>query len=178
MKYLANIISLSRPLLAASLFWFINNQKMFIIMYSLCWLTDLIDGPIARATKSQSELGSKLDDLGDTTLIIIMAIILLIWLEFKIISFIPLIIAIVVIRLSNLYITKNKYGKTYIIHTYLAKILGFFVLLLPIVYLISNQIWFIYFVLVFAVITSFEETIIHLSSDKYNPNKKSIFLKR
>lgn len=173
MKYLANCISLSRPLLALSLFWFINNKKMFIVVYALCWLTDAIDGPIARATKSQSEFGSKLDDLGDTSLIVIMGIIMIIWLKWQMLSLIPLILCLIAVRICNLFITKNKFGRVYITHTYMAKGLGFLVMLMPVIYLLTGKIWFVYLVLAISIITSLEETLIHITSDKYNQREKA-----
>ena len=173
----ANIISLTRPFLALSLFFFINNVRMFIIMYTLCWFTDLIDGPIARATKTKSDFGSKLDDLGDYTTIFVLVVIMTIWLGARMNEFIPLIITIFLIKIGNGIITKAKYGKVYIIHTYLAKFTAFVIFIAPIVFLLTGSIALFYVVMIVGYLEAVEECIIHFTRKTYNPEKKSIFLK-
>lgn len=175
MKNLANAISLTRPFLALSLFFFINNKSLFLVMYCLCWFTDLIDGPIARATKSVSDFGSRLDDIGDYTIIVVAIIIFSIWLQAAFLPFVPLIGIMLVIRVSNGIITKRKYGKVFIIHTYLNKFTAFTVFLMPVIYILTGTYGFLYFVLAVSIIASFEETIIHLKSDVYSSERKSIF---
>ena len=64
-KHLANIISLSRVAGAIALFFFNEISTAFLIIYVLCGITDLIDGPIARKTNSTSPLGATLDTVGD-----------------------------------------------------------------------------------------------------------------
>ncbi len=177
-KYSANIISFSRIILAASLFWFINDPKVFLIIYSIAWFTDAIDGGVAKLTKSQSEFGSKIDDLADTTLISCMGIIMIIWLGKEFIQFIPFVIIFLAIRILNLMITKHKYGKTCIIHTYSAKALGLLVLLMPIVYLLTDSVIVMYVVVIAAIFVSLEETLIHSTSEQYDPDNKSYFIKR
>ncbi len=178
MKHLANIISFSRIIMAPSLFWFINNKYIFIAIYTLCWITDAVDGKVARATHSESELGSKIDDVADTTLIIVMGIIMIIWIKAEALIFIPLIVAVIIIRLINIMITKYKYKNVCIIHTYGAKFLGKLVFLMPIVYLVFNYLYFVSIVLIFAILVSLEESFIHLTSEEYNPEKKSLFIKK
>lgn len=177
-KYLANIISFSRIILAASLFWFINNPKTFLIIYALGWFTDAIDGTVAKLTKSQSELGSRIDDLADTILIFSMGVIMIIWLGRDFIQFIPFVIIFLAIRIINLMITKHKYGKSYISHTYSAKALGLLVLLLPVVYLLASNLIYIYAVVIIAIFVSLEETLIHSTSEKFDPDKKTYFIKK
>lgn len=174
-KYIANIISLTRPFIALSLFFFINNTQMFLIMYSLCWFTDLIDGPIARRTKSASEFGSKLDDLGDYTTIVVVVIIFTIWIRNQMVTFIPFLVAIAAIRISNIVITHRKYGKSYIIHTYLNKFTAWTVFITPVVYLLYDNMVMMYVVMAVAILASIEEMIIHIKSSTYDSNNKTIF---
>lgn len=174
-KNIANIISLTRPFIALSLFFFINNHMMFLVMYSLCWFTDLIDGPIARKTKSASDFGSKLDDLGDYTTIVVVVIIFTIWIKNQMLTLVPFLVAIAAIRISNVVITNRKFGKTYIIHTYLNKFTAWTVFMAPVVYLLWDNLVMVYIVVTVAILASLEEMFIHLATSSYDANNKSIF---
>ncbi len=67
-KNLANYITSSRLIGALVLIGIEANTKMFLIVYSLCGLTDAIDGFVARKFKIESEYGRKLDSLSDLML--------------------------------------------------------------------------------------------------------------
>lgn len=69
MKLVPNCITLSRTLLALLLFWLEPLGAGFTIVYILCGITDMLDGPIARKTGTISSLGAKLDSLADMTLV-------------------------------------------------------------------------------------------------------------
>lgn len=53
----------------------------FWAVYLLCGLSDMLDGALARRLKAESELGSKLDSLGDLAFVIVCAVRLLPGLE-------------------------------------------------------------------------------------------------
>lgn len=65
MKHLPNIISTIRIPLSISLILFIHHSLIFITIYLFCGVSDILDGYIARKTKSQSILGAKLDSIAD-----------------------------------------------------------------------------------------------------------------
>lgn len=177
-KHAANILSLSRVVMALTLFLAYKNKFAYLAIYIICWLTDALDGAVARATKSQSELGSKLDDLGDTVLIVSMGIIMILWMKTEAIRFIPLIVMLILLRIANMFYTRYKFGQVCIIHTYGAKLLGILVLLLPIVYIIFNSLIMLYIVLAFSIMVTLEEALIHITSKDYNPERKSVFMSR
>lgn len=174
MKNLANIISLSRAALALSLFAILNNKIMFIIITIICWMTDVIDGKVARLTNSASDTGSRIDDIADTTLIVVTSIIMIIWLKASILLFIPYAIFLVILKLINMSISKKKYGSVYIIHTYAARFTCFLILLMPIIYLIFSNTLIIYIMLLSATYSFIEEGLIHLTNDEFNSNSKSL----
>lgn len=177
-RNMANILTTSRFIAAFFLFFFIKNEKGFLILYSICWFTDFIDGTIARVTKTQSDFGSRMDDIADYTLIIIMISIMIIWIQKLVFPYLPLLFLMIAIRVANGFITKKKFGKTYIIHTYMNKLTAFTAFLLPIFYIQFNFLPFAYIVLSIGVLASFEETMIHLRSNVYNSERKSIFSKQ
>lgn len=129
-KHLANIISLSRVAGAIALFFFNDISTAFLIIYVLCGITDLIDGPIARKTNSTSPLGATLDTVGDVATYLALTKVLIIkklvagWILAWILS------AGVLFGVSAL-ISKRRFGKLYLPHTYLGKIFGGAVFVLP-----------------------------------------------
>lgn len=129
-KHLANIISLSRVAGAIALFFFNDISTAFLIIYVLCGITDLIDGPIARKTNSTSPLGATLDTVGDVATYLALTKVLIIkklvagWILAWILS------AGVLFGVSAL-ISKHRFGKLYLPHTYLGKIFGGAVFVLP-----------------------------------------------
>lgn len=129
-KHLANIVSLSRVAGAIALFFFNTISTPFLIIYVLCGFTDLIDGPIARKTNSTSPLGATLDTVGDVATYLALTKVLILrnlvakWILCWILG------AGIVFGIGAL-ISKRRFGKLYLPHTYLGKIFGGSVFVLP-----------------------------------------------
>lgn len=68
-KNTANAITASRIVLAASILFLPALSAEFFAVYSLCGLSDMADGFIARKTGTESELGAKLDSIADTVFV-------------------------------------------------------------------------------------------------------------
>ena len=68
-KQLANIITSCRILLSIILLFCPLFSIIFYIMYLFCGITDMVDGTIARKTKSVSELGARLDTVADSVFV-------------------------------------------------------------------------------------------------------------
>ena len=68
-KNAANAITASRIVLAVSLLFLPALSAEFFAVYSLCGLSDMADGFIARKTGTESELGAKLDSIADTVFV-------------------------------------------------------------------------------------------------------------
>ena len=94
-----------------------KGPTVFLTLYSIAWVTDGLDGRIARMLKTQSDFGSKLDDIGDTLLGIVMGISIFSWIGFELFNFLPYAVPLILIRIFNIFYTKKKYGKPYV-HTY------------------------------------------------------------
>lgn len=130
-KHVANIISLSRVAGAVALFFFNSLSKAFLAIYVFCGLTDLIDGPIARKLNATSPLGATLDTVGDVATYLALTKVLIIkksvpgWILAWILS------AGVVFGIAT-FISKHRFNKFYLPHTYLGKIFGGAVFVLPI----------------------------------------------
>ena len=130
-KHLANIVTSSRIIGAIVLFFLNDITTTFLIIYVLCGFTDLIDGPIARKTNSSSTLGATLDTVGDVgtylalTKILIKNKLVPVWILIWIIS------AGVLFGACSL-VSKKRFNKIYLPHTYLGKIFGGAVFVLPV----------------------------------------------
>lgn len=140
-KHLANIVTSSRILGAIFLFFCKDITTTFLIIYILCGFTDLIDGPIARKTNSSSTLGATLDTVGDVgtylalTKILIKNKLVPIWILIWILS------AGVLFGACS-FISKKRFNKMYLPHTYLGKIFGGAVFVLPVaMQIVDGAVW-------------------------------------
>lgn len=140
-KHLANIVTSSRIVGAVILFTCNDISTLFLIIYVLCGFTDLIDGPIARKTGSTSTLGASLDTIGDVgtylalTKILIRNKLVPKWIFFWILG------AGVLFGVCSL-VSKKRFNKMYLPHTYLGKIFGGMVFVLPLMMqFMPGEIW-------------------------------------
>ena len=66
MKFVPNILSISRIIAASFLFTFNDfYEPMFLVLYIWCAFSDFFDGKIARKYHCESVLGAALDTIGD-----------------------------------------------------------------------------------------------------------------
>lgn len=130
-KHIANIVSLSRVVGAAVLFCMNSISKPFLTVYVLCGFTDLIDGPIARKTNSSSELGASLDTIGDVLTYLALTKILI---KQKLVPWwiLAWILSAGVLFGICAFVSKHRFKKLYLPHTWLGKIFGGSVFVLPI----------------------------------------------
>ncbi|CAB1244425.1 CDP-diacylglycerol--glycerol-3-phosphate 3-phosphatidyltransferase [Clostridiaceae bacterium BL-3] len=177
MKSIANYISVSRIVLSIILV-FVNSLGIaFYAIYIICGFSDIIDGFIARKTKTTSRFGAKLDSIADMVVAFVLlfifypiinpAIEIVIW-----------IISIAAIRLISMVVALKKYKTFASIHTYGNKITGIFLFVFPILFLYIDTNMLIYIICAVASISAIEELIIQLTSSELQINRKSIFQNR
>lgn len=77
MKRLPNILTLLRGLGAAALIGLDVNRAAFWLVYALCGLSDMLDGPLARRLHAEGALGERLDSAADGLLVVACAVTLL-----------------------------------------------------------------------------------------------------
>ena len=68
---LANALSALRIILSVALLAPPALSPTFLALYAAAGLTDMLDGFVARQTKTETELGAKLDSIADLTLAVI-----------------------------------------------------------------------------------------------------------
>lgn len=64
-RNIANALTISRILCGVCLLFFDVFSPIFYILYLFCGFSDMIDGFVARKTKSVTDFGSKLDSIAD-----------------------------------------------------------------------------------------------------------------
>ena len=127
-KHIANIVTGCRILGSVMLLFFPAFSAEFYITYIICGFSDMIDGSIARKTKSNSKLGAKIDTIAD-----------LVFVTVSLSKMLPSIniplwiwgIAIAIIRIGNIvwgYVSEKRFIS---LHTVMNKITGLLLFLLP-----------------------------------------------
>ena len=88
---MANIITLIRIGLAISLLLIKKYSPPFLIVYSICGFTDILDGYIARNRNQVTTFGKFADPLADKILVL-SAMLLLMELDYRLPAWIPIIV--------------------------------------------------------------------------------------
>ena len=129
-KHIANIITSSRMVLSMPLLLIPLTSAWFYAIYLICGLSDMIDGTVARKTKSTSEFGARLDTLSD---FVFMTVALIKFLpHFHIPAWLWIWIGIIaMIKLGNAVWGFVRTKKLISPHTVLNKITGLLLFLLP-----------------------------------------------
>ncbi|AIQ24801.1 phosphatidylglycerophosphate synthase [Paenibacillus sp. FSL H7-0737] len=176
MKGIPNGITFGRIILAMLLLFLKPLSLAFLVIYILCGVTDLIDGPIARMTNTTSSLGAKLDSAADMILLAVSLFTLypLLGLTLEIMIWIFM---IAVIRITSIGVALRRF-KTYAsIHTYGNKLTGLLLFITPLWLLhIDHTIWNV-FVCIIATISAVEEFIIQFTSKQLQLDRKGLFIK-
>jgi len=129
-KYAANVITGIRILCSIGLLFCTVFSVLFYILYLICGITDMIDGTVARKTKSASSFGAKLDSAADLIFVTAAFVKLLPVISFpKWIWYGILIIA--VLKTGNIVLSVIRRKKVLFEHTILNKITGFLLFLFP-----------------------------------------------
>ena len=165
--YIANIITGCRILGSLLLLLFPVFSLGFYSIYLFCGFSDMIDGTIARKTKSSSDFGSKLDTFAD----IIFAVTSL----FKLLPVIPIPkwlwiwgSVIAVIKVGNIiwgYISK---GQFIALHTTMSKITGLLLFLQPLTISFVDLQYSLIMVCCFATISAIQEGFYVITDSKCN----------
>lgn len=153
-------------------------SPVFFFVYSMTGLTDVLDGWIARKTKTADNFGARLDSIADMLFYaaMLLRIFPMLW------NTLPSDVwyaaaGILVARIATYMLAAVKYRLFASMHTYLNKLTGVGVFIVP--FLLATKYTVVYCRGVCAVAAAaiLEELIIHLSNRNYNANTKSIFKK-
>lgn len=170
-----NIITFVRILGTIALAFVAPFSTAFYIIWTICGVSDVLDGTVARLLKKESSLGAKLDSTADIMFYLLMLFRVLPTLIVVLPNWIWIIVGIIAAARIGAYLTALiKYKRFASLHSYLNKLSGFLLFLVP--YFIFQR-WFWIYCLVLCGIglaSSVEELLIHLLSKKYEDGRKTI----
>ena len=174
----ADIITLIRIVGTIMLLFLSPLTAGFFILYAFTGLTDVLDGLIARKTNTADDFGARLDSIADLLFYTVILIRVLPILITKLPSKIWYAVAVIICIRVSAYITAAiKYRLFASMHTYLNKLTGAAVFLIPFFLITDFTAVFCRIVCAVAAVSSLEELVIHIRSKDYCPNTKSIFYK-
>lgn len=178
MKTLPDLLSVSRIIISGLLFFLGGYPVLFTILYLYCGVSDVADGYIARRWKTASDIGAKLDSLGDFVFYMLIMAVFFIYTEVLQDNIVLwLVIAVLTIRLLNVIITRVKFSQWGMMHTIGNKLSGLLIYFMLPVYILFPELPVTAGMVVvsIALTAAIEETLILLTSKQYNLNQKSIF---
>ena len=129
-KHIANIITGSRIVLSLPLLFIPLSSAWFYALYLLCGFTDMIDGTVARKTKSASEFGARLDTVSDFVFMTVALIKFVPYLHIRVWLWIWIGV-IAMMKLGNAVSGFVRTKKLISPHTVLNKVMGLLLFLLP-----------------------------------------------
>jgi len=174
MKYAASLITIGRMIGAFLLLLTKPLSVTFFMIYALCCISDILDGYIARKTKTTSRIGEILDSVADFVLVAVVLVIfipLLAW-EQWMIYWIGI---IALTRFLSLTIGFIKHYTLPFLHTYANKITGIALACFPISYQVFGLTITVFILCGIASLSALEELIITICSKKLDRNITSIF---
>jgi len=174
MKNIPNVITIFRAIFSLLLLITQPLSAPFFVLYSLCGVSDVLDGIIARKFCAVSDLGSALDSIAD---VIFFACVLWTLLPALPIAFWMAcwLIIIAAIRMASLAIHFFHFHKAAFLHTYANKITGVVIFLFPFCYAALGMDAATTLACIIATISATEELVIAVSAKELRRDIKGIF---
>ena len=176
MKNLANIITVLRMVFAAVMVFAAPFSVLFWVCYVCCGLSDIIDGPVARALHRQSDTGARLDSIADMVFALAIAIVAVMYIA------IPLWLwlgaaAVAVLRLAGYGIGYCKFKTFSSLHTYLNKAVGGLIFAFPLLYFLLGMTVTGIILCAAAALSAAEELVITIRSKELNRDVKGLLFR-
>ena len=171
-KNLANLITCTRIIATAALLFLEALTKPFYMVYVWCGLSDVLDGFVARSTKTASSLGSKLDTVSDLLFYSVMLYKIWPYLHSNNPAYVQILIKVIIIYRIVLYIAGGFIKKTLVSrHTYINKATGLILFFLPFLAESPYLTAYCLFNLVFSYAASINETVYMFRKGNKNENR-------
>ena len=170
-----NVLTALRLIGALALAFAKPFSPAFYVICTLCGLTDILDGPIARAIGKASDFGARLDSVADLTFYSVMMAKLLP----KLNEYLPsgLLIsaaAILGVRLISYAVAAIRYRRFASLHTYLNKLTGAAVFTVPYILPTDAALPITTVICIIAGLGTLEELMIHIFAGSYDPEIHSM----
>lgn len=150
----------------------------FYVVYTVAGATDVLDGFIARKTGTTSDLGARLDSAADIVFYSVMIIKLFKAFAETLPPYVWFTAGVaLVLRVCTYIVAAVKYRRFASLHTYLNKLTGLCVFLIPYFFKLPVGTAYCFIVVLVGIAASAEELFIHLLNANYDASKKSVFSK-
>ena len=171
----ADTVTSVRIAVSLLLLFLTPKSRGFFAVYTLTGLTDVLDGWLARRTGTASEFGARLDSVAD-----------LLFYSVVLIRFLPVlrqalpgeiwyaVAVVLLVRLAAYATAAVKYHRFAALHTWLNKLTGASIFLLPYVLAVSSGVGYSWAVCGFAFAASLEEWVIHFCQPACRADRKSV----
>ena len=166
-KHIANIITGSRIVLSLPLLLIPLKSAWFYIFYLLCGLSDMLDGTVARRTKSASDFGARLDTVSDFVFMTVALIKFVPHLHIPVWLWIWIGI-IAMIKLGNAAWGFVRTKKLISPHTVLNKVTGLLLFLLPVTISFVDLTYTLPIVCTLATVSAIHEVYFTYSEKKHD----------
>ena len=182
MKYVPNTLSILRVVLSVGLLYLahIDLRWTFVAVYLFVGATDVFDGKIARHFHVESDLGSKLDAIGDSMLFgaAAISVLFLANLEFAPSALFCLFVLLpgIVYKLANVALTRRRFGQWNMMHTLFNRVVFVTIFFAVPVFMIMREInALVILVMSLAMcLACLEETITLFHLEEYTVNHNGI----
>ena len=186
-KYVPNMLSLSRVIFTASLLFFTENtlrtKIIFTVLYFLIALTDTLDGQLARRFQVQSELGAKLDSLGDLAFFIVGFICVMFLMKLEAVDWLKCLVTIAIATASvafNFILIRVRFKQWSMMHTYFGKFWGVLLYLFVPLCMWMGEInfWVVLVCASIVFLSEIEIAYICFTSDSYDPDHRGVLVEK
>lgn len=153
------------------------RSTRFIAVYTFTGLTDILDGWLARKTGTTSDFGARLDSVADLLFygIVLFRLIPVLW-QLLPVEIWYVVAGVLLVRLAAYVTAAVKYHQFASLHTWLNKLTGAAIFLLPYVLVASTGIAYSWTICILAFAASLEELLIHIICKEYCADRKYIFI--
>ena len=171
----ADTITAVRMAASLILLIFPLRSAWFLAVYTLAGLTGALDGWLARKTGTASAFGARLDSIADLLFYGVLLLRLFPVLRQALpVSVWYVVTAVALVRMVAYAVAAVKYHRFASLHTWLNKLTGGAIFLLPYILAISTGVVYSWTVCALACAASLEELAIHLRQKRYCADVKSI----
>ena len=178
LKQVPNILSALRIVLSIVLLFLTAKPWVFLVVYLINGATDVFDGKIARRFDAVSDLGSKLDAVGDSLLFGSAAVCMIFLADLKVeIAKCMIVLSFgIAYKLANVVVTRVRFGQWNMMHTTLNKTVFVSLFFVVPVFLLLGEINFLLVAAISVImcVACLEETVTLMKLEDYDVNCKGI----
>ncbi|MDD6800122.1 MAG: CDP-alcohol phosphatidyltransferase family protein [Firmicutes bacterium] len=151
----------------------------FLVVYTFSGLTDVLDGWLSRKTGTASDFGARLDSIADLLFygVLLFRLLPVLWQTLPAAIWYAVAV-ILIVRLASYATVAVKHHRFASLHTWLNKLTGAGVFMLPYVFAMSTGIVYSWAICVLAFAAALEELLIHLCRKDYCTDRKSVFQRK